>query len=50
MKDDGSNMYQTVKSILNTLKASNALEFKSTDEVLAVFDEFELLKHHWFLC
>ena len=27
--------------------ASNASEFKSTDEVLAVFDEFELLKHHW---
>lgn len=47
LKDDGSNMYQTVKSILNTLKASNASEFKSTDEVLAVFDEFELLKHHW---
>ena len=47
LEDDGSNMYQTIKSVLNTLKASNASEFKSTDEALAVFDEFELLKHHW---
>ena len=47
LKEDGSNMYQTIKSVLNTLKASNASEFKSTDEALAVFDEFELLKHHW---
>ena len=46
-KDDGSNMYPTIKSILNTLKASNASDFKSMDEALAVFDEFELLKHHW---
>lgn len=47
LKDDCSNMYQTIKAVLNVLKTSNASEFKSTDEALAAFDEFELLKHHW---
>ena len=47
LKDDCSNMSQAIKSVLNTLKTSNASIFKSTDEALAVFDEFELLKHHW---
>lgn len=47
LKDDCSNMYQTIKFVLNTLKNSNASIFKPADEALAVFDEFELLKHHW---
>ena len=47
LKDDGSNMYQTIRTILNTLKTSNVSDFKSMDEALAIFDEFELLKHHW---
>lgn len=47
LKDDGSNMYQTISTILNTLKTSNVSDFKSMDEALAIFDEFELLKHHW---
>ena len=47
LKDDCSNMYQTINAILNVFKASNASEFKSTDEVLVAFDEFELLKRHW---
>ena len=47
LKDDGSNMYQTIRNILNTLKTSNVSDFKSMDEALAIFDEFELLKHHW---
>ncbi|MFK1885104.1 3'-5' exonuclease [Bacteroides fragilis] len=40
-------MYQTIRTILNTLKTSNVSDFKSMDEALAIFDEFELLKHHW---
>ena len=41
-------MYQTINTVLNILKASNASAFNSTeDEALAAFDEFELLKHHW---
>lgn len=47
LKDDCSNMYQTIKYLLNTLKKSNVSILKSTDEILATFDEFDLLKQHW---
>ncbi len=47
LKDDCSNMYKTLNFILNALKNSNATIFNSTDEALAAFDEFELLKHNW---
>jgi DNA helicase-2/ATP-dependent DNA helicase PcrA len=47
LNDDGSNMYKTIKAILENIKTSNISVFKSTDEALAAFDEFELLKHHW---
>ncbi len=48
LKEDCSNMRQTITSVLNTLKTLNASVFNSTeDEALATFDEFELLKRHW---
>ncbi len=47
LKDDCDNMFETINFILNLLRNSNAFVFKSADEALAVFGEFELLKHHW---
>ncbi len=47
LNDDCSNMLQTLKSILVSLKESKDSEFNSIDEALVVFDEFELLKHQW---
>lgn len=47
LKDDCSNMYKIIKFLLEKLKSSNASFFKSADEAMAAFDEFELLKHHW---
>ncbi len=47
LNDDCNNMYQTIKSILSTLKKSSDSIFKSQDEAWTTYDEFELLKHHW---
>lgn len=47
LREDCGNMHQTLNLVLNTLKMSDASIFKSADEALVVFDEFELLKHHW---
>lgn len=47
LKDDCSNMLQTLKSILVSLMASKDSEFNSADEALVAFDEFEHLKHQW---
>lgn len=49
LREDCSNLYQTVNTILDTLRTSTASVLNSTeDEVLAAFDEFELLKRHWY--
>ncbi|MDE6493373.1 MAG: ATP-dependent helicase [Bacteroidales bacterium] len=49
LKDDCSNMLHSIKEVLKILKTSSANQFKSEDEALATFDEFELLMHHWNL-
>ena len=47
LEDDCSNMYQSIKTLLDAIKKANASEFITDDEALAVYDEFELLKQHW---
>lgn len=47
IKEDCSNLDFLIKSILMSLKQSDASQFNKIEEAVETYDEFELLRTHW---